>query len=153
MTWHGCHEGTKHSHVQPIFEPRISRSNTWWIIPQDHGALLTVFFLFTLSWINRFFVSWLNQVLFTFSGDHGDSLINVSSPSVSLNPPDNEMALDLSSGARERETVKSRSSVTSHMSTGAASHHSYQSEGAASGSTSTSTAVADILVNRQSVFD
>jgi hypothetical protein len=50
-----------------------------------------------------------------FSGDHGESLLNVSSSSVSLNPPDNEMALDLSSGARERETVKSRSSVTSHI--------------------------------------
>ena len=112
-------------------------------------------FSFTFSRINLFLFTFsrINLFLFTFSGDHGDSLINVSSPSVSLNPPDNEMALDLSSGARERETVKSRSSVTSHMSTGAASHHSYQSEGAASGSTSTSTAVADILVNRQSVFD
>ena len=89
----------------------------------------------------------VTQALSLLSGDHGESLLNVSSASVSLNPPDNEMALDLSSGARERENVKSRSSVTSHVSTGAASHHSYQSEGAASASTSTSTAVTDILVS------
>lgn len=45
---------------------------------------------------------------------------------------DNDSALDLSSGSqRDRETMKSRSSVLSHMST--VSHHSsYQSEGAGS---------------------
>ena len=44
---------------------------------------------------------------------------------------DNDSALDLSSGSRDRETMKSRSSVISHMS--AASYHSsYQSEGAGS---------------------
>ena len=44
---------------------------------------------------------------------------------------DNDSALDLSSGSRDRETMKSRSSVISHMST--TSHHSsYQSEGAGS---------------------
>jgi hypothetical protein len=52
-----------------------------------------------------------NQTCFkayNFLGDHNESLLNVSTSSVSLNPPDNETALDLSSGARERETVKSR---------------------------------------------
>ena len=44
---------------------------------------------------------------------------------------DNDSALDLSSGSRDRENMKSRSSVISHMSS--ASHHSsYQSEGAGS---------------------
>ncbi len=44
---------------------------------------------------------------------------------------DNDSALDLSSGSRERETMKSRSSAASHIS--AVSHHSsYQSEGAGS---------------------
>ena len=46
-------------------------------------------------------------------------------------PEDNDSALDLSSGSRDRETMKSRSSVISHLSH--TSHHSsYQSEGAGS---------------------
>jgi len=67
----------------------------------------------------------------------------VTTASASINAPptsittggggggDNDSALDLSSGSRERETMKSRSSVASHISV--VSHHSsYQSEGAGS---------------------
>ncbi|TRY62085.1 hypothetical protein TCAL_11323 [Tigriopus californicus] len=45
---------------------------------------------------------------------------------------DNDSALDLSSGSRERETMKSRSSVASHLSAVSHPSSSYQSEGAGS---------------------
>lgn len=52
-------------------------------------------------------------------------------PATATSADDNDSALDLSSGSRDRETMKSRSSVMSHLSV--ASHHSsYQSEGAGS---------------------
>jgi hypothetical protein len=57
---------------------------------------------------------------------------------------DNDSALDLSSGTREREALKSRSSVASHVS--AVSHHSstyQQSEGTSS---STTTDVSDLTL-------
>lgn len=73
-------------------------------------------------------------------GGMSDSSHRVMPPTtgaVSSNPPssqvadDNDSALDLSSGNRDRENMKSRSSVLSHVS--ATSHHSsYQSEGAGS---------------------
>ena len=60
---------------------------------------------------------------------------------------DNDSALDLSSGSRERETMKSRSSVASHVSV--VSHHSYQSEGAGS-----STDILDLtLPDKNAAFE
>lgn len=68
---------------------------------------------------------------------------NVTLERPSLVPPnssDNDSALDLSSGSRERDTVKSHSSVASHVSANSHISSSYVSEGA--GSSSTSTALA-----------
>ena len=61
---------------------------------------------------------------------------------------DNDSALDLSSGSRERDTMKSRSSAASHIS--AVSHHSsYQSEGAGS-----STDILDLtLPDKNAAFE
>ena len=90
-------------------------------IPDDRAASTELYHVDNIS--SDFTVYYYIMLIFFFplqlSSDRGESsLVNVSET--------DSGALDLSSGSRDRENMKSRSSVASHI-----SHHSssYQSEG------------------------
>ena len=86
--------------------------------------------------------------LFQLSGERGESLVNVSET--------DSGALDLSSGSRERENMKSRSSVASHVSHHSSSYQSEPTSAASSSSTNviTSTETVDLtLPDKNATFE